>query len=273
MKRKFNQELIVKAIQEVLPPNRDVIALHEPFFNGNEWRYVQECLNSGWVSYAGPYVDIFEKQLALYTGVKHVVAVVNGTAALHICLRGIGVTEGDEVLVPALTFVATANAVTYCGAIPHFVDSEERTLGMNPYKLADYLGEIGDVRAEGCFNKKSGRRIKAVVPVHTFGHPVDMEPLLEVCRRFKLELVEDAAESLGSYYRGRHTGTWGRASTLSFNGNKIITTGGGGAVMTSDESLARLTKHLAMQAKLPHKWSFNHDGVGYNYRMPSETFA
>jgi len=269
MKRKFNQELIVKAIQEVLPPNRDVIALHEPFFNGNEWRYVQECLNSGWVSYAGPYVDIFEKQLALYTGVKHVVAVVNGTAALHICLRGVGVTEGDEVLVPALTFVATANAVTYCGAIPHFVDSEERTLGMNPYKLADYLGEIGDVRAEGCFNKKSGRRIKAVVPVHTFGHPVDMEPLLEVCRRFKLELVEDAAESLGSYYRGRHTGTWGRASTLSFNGNKIITTGGGGAVMTSDESLARLTKHLAMQAKLPHKWSFNHDGVGYNYRMPS----
>lgn len=268
MKKIFDTNTIIKAIQSVLPPEQKAIALHEPLFKGNEWDYVKKCLDSGWVSSAGKHVSHFEKQLAEYTGVKHVIAVVNGTAALHTCLQLAGVTAGDEVFVPALTFIATANAVSYCGAVPHFVDSEERTLGLDPFKLGDYLEEISELRTEGCFNKKSNRRIKAVVPMHTFGHPVDLDPLLEVCRRFNLELVEDAAESLGSLYKGYHTGRWGLLSVLSFNGNKIITTGGGGAILTNESSLAVLAKHLTTQAKMPHPWSFNHDLVGYNYRMP-----
>jgi perosamine synthetase len=269
MKREFNLQGIIKTLQKVLPSNKDFIALHQPLFNGNEWAYVKECLDTGWVSSAGQYVEHFEKQLADYCGVKYAVAVVNGTAALHICLQIVGVSAGDEVLIPALTFIATANAVSYCGAVPHLVDSEERTLGLDPYKLADYLDEISELRFGECFNKKTGRRIKAVVPMHTFGHPVDMDPLVEVCRRSKLELIEDAAESLGSYYKGLHTGNWGRVSVLSFNGNKIVTTGGGGAIVTNDELLARLARHLTTQAKLPHQWAFHHDMVGYNYRMPN----
>jgi perosamine synthetase len=180
-----------------------------------------------------------------------------------------GVTAGDEVLIPALTFVATANAVTYCGAIPHFIDSEERTLGIDPHKLDAYLEEIAELRPEGCFNRQTCRRIKAVVPMHTFGHPVDLDPLLETCQRFRLELIEDAAESLGSFYKGRHTGQWGRLAALSFNGNKTITTGGGGAILTNDEDLGRLAKHITTTAKTPHRWEFNHDMIGYNYRMPN----
>jgi perosamine synthetase len=221
------------------------------------------------VSSVGKFVDRFEMQLAEFTGVKRAVAVVNGTAALHICLKLVGVEKEDEVLLPALTFVATANAVTYCGAIPHFVDSEEKTLGLDPHKLFAYLEEIADVRPEGCFNKVSGRRIKAVVPMHTFGHPVDLDPLVELCERFKLELVEDAAESLGSYYKGKHTGNWGRVSAMSFNGNKVVTTGGGGAILTNDESLAKMAKHITTTAKVPHQWAFYHDQIGYNYRLPN----
>ncbi|PKM77862.1 MAG: aminotransferase DegT [Firmicutes bacterium HGW-Firmicutes-15] len=269
MKREFSINTIIQTLQEVLPKDREFIALHEPLFKGNEWTYVKDCLDTGWVSSIGQYVDRFEQQLADYTGAKYAVAVVNGTAALHICLQMAGVAAGDEVIMPALTFVATANAVCYCGAIPHFVDSEARSLGLDPYKLADYLDDISELRLKGCFNKKTGRRIKAVVPMHTFGHPVDMEPLVEVCRKFRLELIEDAAESLGSYYKGIHTGNWGRLSVLSFNGNKIVTTGGGGAILTNYESLARLVKHLCTQAKLLHPWSLNHDMVGYNYRMPN----
>ena len=269
MKREFSLQEIVNTLIKVLPKDKDFIALHEPLFNGNEWIYVKDCLDTGWVSSVGQYVERFEQQLADYTGVKYAVAVVNGTAALHICLQMAGVSAGDEVIVPALTFVATANAVSYCGAIPHFVDSEARSLGLDPYKLVSYLDEISELRPEGCFNKKTGRRIKAVVPMHTFGHPVDMDPLVEICCKQRLELIEDAAESLGSYYKGVHTGKWGRLSVLSFNGNKIVTTGGGGAILTNDESLARLAKHLSTQAKPPHPWSFNHDRVGYNYRMPN----
>ncbi|MCL4440761.1 MAG: LegC family aminotransferase [Firmicutes bacterium] len=268
MKKEFAINKIIQTIQSVLPKEQKSIALHEPLIKGKEWNYVQKCLDSGWVSSAGKHVDLFEKQLVEYTGIKHAIAVVNGTAALHTCLRLAGVTAGNEVLVPALTFVATANAVSYCGAIPHFVDSEERTLGLDPFHLGAYLAAIAELRTEGCFNKQSGRRIKAVVPVHTFGHPVDLDPLLEVCQRFSLVLVEDAAESLGSLYRGKHTGSWGRLSVLSFNGNKIITTGGGGAILTNEASLAVLARHLTTQAKLPHPWLFNHDLVGYNYRMP-----
>jgi len=269
MKNRLDISAIVRAMQSVLPTDKPCIGLHEPYFGGNEWLYLKECLDTGWVSSAGQFVDQFEQQLSEHTGASYAVAVVNGTAALHICLKLAGVSQGDEVLVPALTFVATANAVVYCGAIPHFVDSEEKTLGLDPYKSSSYLNEIANVQPEGCFNKQTGRRIKAVVPMHTFGHPVDLDPLVELCERFKLVLIEDAAESLGSYYKGRHTGSLGLLSAVSFNGNKVITTGGGGAVLTNDESLAKLAKHITTTAKNPHRWAFVHDQTGYNYRMPN----
>jgi len=265
----FNQAAIIKALNTVLPAGGGPVSLHEPSFGGNEWKYVKECLDTGWVSSVGKFVDRFEQELAGYTGVKRAIAVVNGTAALHVCLKLVGVEQGDEVLIPTLTFIATANAVSYCGAIPHFVDSDEATLGLDPQKLDLYLEEITEVRPTGCFNKRTGRRIKAVLPMNTFGHPVDLDPLVEVCRRYQLELVEDAAESLGSYYKGRHTGNWGKVSALSFNGNKVITTGGGGAILTNDEQLGRMAKHLTTTARVPHKWSFIHDQIGFNYRLPN----
>ncbi|WP_019123262.1 LegC family aminotransferase [Brevibacillus massiliensis] len=269
MNKSIDLQCIVETLQSVLPKDQEFIALHEPRFSGNEWAYVKECLDTGWVSSVGKYVNRFEEMLQEYTGVRHAVAVVNGTAALHMCLQLAGVEEGDEVLVPTLTFIATANAVHYCGATPHFVDIETRTLGLDPYKLGDYLREITEIRDNACFNKITGKRLKAVVPMHTFGHPVDLDPLVEVCNRFKLELIEDAAESLGSFYKGRHTGHWGKLSALSFNGNKVVTTGGGGAILTNDSSLAKLAKHLTTTAKVPHRWAFNHDRVGYNYRLPN----
>jgi perosamine synthetase len=257
------------ALKTVLHHQNGLIALHEPHFGGNEWAYVKECIDTGWVSSAGKFVDKFESMLAEYTGVKRAIAVVNGSAALHIALKLVGVIPGDEVLVPALTFVATANAVCYCGAIPHFVDSEEKTLGLDPYKLAAYLETISELRGDGSFNKQTGRRIRAVVPMHTFGHPVDLDPLMEVCKKFHLEMVEDAAESLGSLYKNKHTGHWGRLSALSFNGNKPVTTGGGGAIITNDEKMGKLAKHLTTTAKVPHRWAFYHDQTGYNYRLPN----
>lgn len=269
MKDALDLDNLVNIIKREAIRNQIPVALHEPCFAGNEWTYLKECLDTGWVSSAGKYVDRFEQALAEYTGSKYAVAVVNGTAALHVCLNLAGVVPGDEVLVPALTFVATANAVIYRGAVPHFVDSEEKTLGLDSRSLAEYLKDITIVKKEGCFNRKTGRWIKAVVPMHTYGHPVDMDPLLELSERFKLILIEDAAESLGSLYKGRHTGTFGLVSAVSFNGNKIITTGGGGAILTSDQNLANLAKHLTTTAKLPHKWAFVHDLPGYNYRMPN----
>ena len=269
MKTKFSIESVLTALQSVLPSGEDFIALHEPSFNGNEWTYVKECLDTGWVSSVGKFVDRFEEELAAYTGVKRAIAVVNGTAALHVCLILVGVKPGDEVLVPALTFVATANAVSYCGAVPHFIDSEERTLGVDPHKLEAYLKNIAEVRTDGCYNRLTSRCIRAAVPMHTFGHPVDLDPMLEVCKNFKIELIEDAAESLGSFYKGRHTGQWGRLSALSFNGNKTITTGGGGAILTNDEMLGCLAKRITTTAKVPHRWKFDHDMIGYNYRLPN----
>ena len=245
------------------------IALHEPCFSGNEWAYVKDCLDTGWVSSVGKYVDKFEEMLCEFTGVKRAVAVVNGTAALHMCLKLVGVAPGDEVLIPALTFVATANAVAYCGAIPHFVDSDERTLGLDPTKLLKYLSDNAEVRADECINRRTGHRIKALMPMHTFGHPVDLDPLVAICRKYKLELIEDAAESLGSFYKGQHTGNLGKASALSFNGNKTITTGGGGAILTNDEKLGQLAKHLTTTARIPHQWKIQHDQIGYNYRLPN----
>jgi perosamine synthetase len=261
---------IIKAIKTVIPQDqKGPVALHEPCFNGNEWLYVKDCIDSTYVSYVGQYVDKFEAMIAEFTGVRKAVAVVNGTAALQIALMISGVKPGDEVLVPALTFVATANAVVHCGAIPHFVDSEEKTLGLDPHKLKDYLRDICHVSSDGCTNKHTGRKIKTIIPVHVFGHPVDLDPLMEACEEYKLEMIEDAAESLGSYYQGKHTGNWGKLSILSFNGNKTITTGGGGAIITNDEALAKLAKHLTSTAKIPHRWEYRHDYIGYNYRLPN----
>lgn len=258
---------VVDAIRSVVG---DVpAALHEPRFHGNEWGYLKECLDSTFVSSVGSYVDRFESELASFTGARHAVAVVNGTAALHLSLLLAGVGPGDEVLVPALTFVATANAVTYCGAVAHFADVEERTLGIDPFALREYLYASTEARAGQCVNRVTGRVIRALVPMHTFGHPADMEGLLAVAHDFNLALVEDAAESLGSYYQGRHTGTIGVLGTLSFNGNKTITTGGGGAILTNDPDLADRAKHLSTTAKRSHGWSVDHDEVGYNYRLPN----
>jgi len=243
--------------------------LHEPTFSGNEWIYLKECLDSTFVSSVGKYVDRFELDLASFTGARHVVAVVNGTAALHIALKLAGVSPGEEVLIPALTFVATANAVSYCGATPHFVDSEESTFGVDALKLREYLGCSTEQRGGYCINRSTGRIIRAIVPMHTFGHPADIDGLIAVAHDFNLALVEDAAESLGSYYHGQHTGTFGLMGTLSFNGNKIITTGGGGAILTNDSELARHAKHLTTTAKLPHAWEYRHNEIGYNYRMPN----
>lgn len=245
------------------------VVLHEPTFQGNEWSYLKECLDSTFVSSVGKFVDHFESELAAFTGSKHAVAVVNGTAALHIALKIAGVLAGDEVLLPTLTFIATANAVEYCGAVPHFVDSEISTLGIDTAKLRDYL--LGKTQQTGglCVNKATGKVIRALVPMHTFGHPSDMEGILAIAKDFNIAIVEDAAESLGSYYHGQHTGTFGLLGTLSFNGNKTITTGGGGAILTNDEGLAKYAKHLTTTAKLPHQWEYRHDEIGYNYRMPN----
>ncbi len=260
---------IEEAIRTAIGPQEDFVALHEPVFEGNEWEYVKECIDTGWVSPVGSYVDQFEEKIAEYTGVKRVVAVNNGTAALQVSLRLVGVEEEDEVLIPALTFVATANAASYLGAVPHFVDSEWKTLGMNPEKLGNYLDDIAEVRSGECYNTETDRRIRAVVPMHAFGHPVDLDPLEAVCDQYNLEMVEDAAESLGSFYKEEHTGRRGRCSALSFNGNKTITTGGGGAILTDDEALADRAKHLTKVAKEDHRWEYNHDTVGYNYRLPN----
>lgn len=268
--QQFSIDDILGALQSVLPSeDAPFIPLHEPSFHGNEWAYVKECLDTGWVSSVGKFVDRFEEELAAYTGVKRAVAVVNGTAALHVCLLLAGVKAGDEILMPALTFIATANAASYCGAVPHFIDVEERTLGIDPARLATYLEKIGEKHDSVCINRTTGRRIAALVPMHTFGHPVDLDPLLAVCQNFSIPLIEDAAESLGSYYKGRHTGQWGMLSALSFNGNKTITTGGGGAILTNDEDLGRLAKHITTTAKIPHRWEFHHDMIGFNYRMPN----
>ena len=262
------QELLV-ALRKVLPDTTKTYPLHEPAFHGNEWKYVKECLDSTFVSSVGKFVDRFEADLASYTGAKHSVAVVNGTAALHIALKLAGVATGEEVLVPSLTFVATANAVTYCGATPHFVDSEERTLGVDAGKLRDYLNSRTEQRGGHCINRATWRVIRALVPMHTFGHPVDVDGLLAIAQDFNITLIEDTAESLGSYYHGQHAGTFGLMGTLSFNGNKTITTGGGGAILTNDTALAKRAKHLSTTAKLPHDWEYQHDEIGYNYRLPN----
>lgn len=262
-------QVLLQGLREVLGTPAQMIALHEPEITGNEWSLVKDCLDSTFVSSVGKYVDQFEAMLAEYTGAKHAVAVVNGTAALHIALKLAGVQPEEEVLVPALSFVATANAVAHCGAVPHFVDSNLNTMGMDPNALSEYLITATEPTPQGLRNCHTGRRIAAILPMHTYGHPVDMVPLMEIANRYGLPVVEDAAESLGSTYQGQHTGTLGKLGTLSFNGNKILTTGGGGAILTDDDELARHAKHLTTTAKRPHRWEFFHDEVAWNYRLPN----
>ena len=263
-----------KISQQVLEAVRSVVGptgapLHEPSFSGDEVRYLEECIDSTFVSSVGPFVDRFESELRDVTGADHVVATTSGTAALQVALRSAGVGPGDEVLVPALTFVATANAVSYLGAVPHFVDCEERTLGLDSVALREHLETAVEIRDGRCVNRENGRVIRAMIPVHTFGHPAAIDDLLEVAVDFPMDIVEDATESLGSTRRGRHTGTIGRAGTLSFNGNKIITTGGGGAILTDDPELASKARHLTTTAKVAHSWEYLHDEIGYNYRLPN----
>ncbi|MGB9331936.1 MAG: LegC family aminotransferase [Steroidobacteraceae bacterium] len=257
------------SVLEAVLPRGGSRALHEPEFAGNEWVYTKECIDSGWVSSVGKFVDEFESRLVQFTGSRHAVAVVNGTAALQVAVRLAGVQSAEEVIVPALTFVATANAVVHCGAIPHFVDSEESSLGIDAEALRSHLAHIAE-RTAGCWrNRITGRRLAAIVPMHALGHPADMPRILDVASAYALPVIEDAAESLGSTLGGQHTGTFGLAGTLSFNGNKIVTTGGGGAILTNDAELARHAKHLTTTAKRPHAWEFFHDEVGFNYRLPN----
>jgi perosamine synthetase len=260
---------ILDATRAVLENAPRPVLLHGPDLRGRAGEYVKECIDTAWVSSAGAYVDRFERELAATTGTKRAVAVVNGTAALHIALKLVGVEAGDEVLIPSLTFVATANAVSYCGGTPHFVDVEPATLGLDPASLGQRLAVIGEKDNGRLVNRETGRRLAAVVPMHTLGHPVDLAGLMKISEHWGLPIVEDAAESLGSYYHDQHTGTFGRLGILSFNGNKIVTTGGGGAILTDDDELADRAKHLTTTAKVPHRWEFIHDETGYNYRMPN----
>jgi perosamine synthetase len=262
-------QAVVAKVREVLGESGQPVALHEPEFAGREWDYVKECLDTGWVSSAGSFVDRFERDIAAFTGCRQAVATSNGTSALHLCLLVAGVQTGDEVLMPTLTFIATANAVSYIGAVPHLIDSEDTSLGVDAVKLDAYLRKEAELTDGICVNRRTGARIRSLVVMHVFGHPADLDALVDVARRWNIVLVEDAAESLGSYYHGRHTGNFGLVSALSFNGNKIVTTGGGGAVLTNDPELGRRAKHLSTTARTPHRWSFLHDEVGYNYRMPN----
>ncbi len=247
----------------------EFVPLHSPVFRGNEKKYLNECIDSTFVSSVGKFVDRFEEMMADYTGSTKAVVCVNGTNALHMAMMLVGVERDDEVITQALSFIATCNAISYIGAHPVFLDVDKDTMGLSPFAVEKWLNENAFIKNDQCFNKNTKKRIKACVPMHTFGHPVHLDELVDVCGRYHLELVEDAAESLGSFYKGKHTGTFGKIGAISFNGNKTITTGGGGMLLFKDEELARKAKHITTQAKVPHRWEFVHDEIGYNYRMPN----
>lgn len=247
----------------------EMVPLHAPLFIGNEKKYLNECIDTTFVSSVGKFVDRFEEEMAAYTGAKKAVVCVSGTNALHMAMMLVGVERDDEVLTQALTFIATCNAISYIGAHPVFIDVDLDTLGLSPKAVKVWLEKNAELKNGVCYNKKTGRRIKACIPMHTFGHPVKIDELVQICNEWHLELVEDAAESIGSLYKGQHTGTFGKVGAISFNGNKTITTGGGGMLLFQDEELGKLAKHLTTQAKVPHRWAFVHDHIGYNYRMPN----
>ncbi len=256
-------------VREIYGTN-DFIPLHEPRFSGNEKKYLMDTIDSTFVSSVGKYVDDFELAVAEYTGANYAIATVNGTAALHTALILAGVQNNDEVITQSLTFVATCNAIRYCNAEPVFVDVSKETLGLSAESMSAFLEENCEVRNDGyCWNKRSNKTVRACIPMHTFGFPVELDAISQLCHRYNITLIEDAAESLGSVYKGQHTGTVGKISAISFNGNKIITTGGGGMLLTNDKTLAEKAKHITTTAKVMHKWSFEHDEVGFNYRLPN----
>ena len=261
-------ENVINFIQETYQ-TKNFIPLHEPKFDGNEKKYLNECIDSTFVSSVGKFVDEFEEKIADYTGAKYAVATSNGTSALHTSLLLANVDQNNEVITQPLTFVATCNAISYCGAQPIFLDVDKDTMGLSPSALKYFLENHTTVKSQQCINNKTGKVIKACVPMHTFGHPCRIDEIKEICDNHHLFLIEDAAESVGSKYKGRHAGTFGQVGVMSFNGNKIITAGGGGCIVTNDKTLAKKAKHLTTTAKVQHKWDFNHDMVGYNYRMPN----
>ncbi len=256
-----------------LYPDRDFIPLHEPHFGGNEKKYLEDCIDSTFVSSVGKYVDRFEEMIREFTGAKRAVATVNGTAALHIALLLAGVRRNDLVITQPLTFIATCNAISYCGAEPVFIDIDKQTLGLSADALEAWLAANSVLEGESCYHIGSRQRLAACVPMHTFGHPCQIDRIVEICERYYIPVVEDSAESIGSYYKGRHTGTFGKLGIFSFNGNKTITTGGGGMILTDDRELGKLAKHITTTAKNPHPWEFVHDMVGYNYRLPNVNAA
>ena len=260
---------VADIIRRVIGGSDEFVALHEPEFSSSSWTMIKDCLDSGWVSSVGKYVDKFEKELATACSTRHAVAVVNGTAALQVALIVCGVCADDEVIIPTLSFVATANAVVHAGAVPHFVDSDAHNFGISVVSLQNHLRYIVERRGKLVYNRETGRRISAIVPMHAFGHPVNMDPLIVLANEYGLPVIEDAAEALGSTYKGRACGSMGQIGIFSFNGNKILTTGGGGALVTNDAELAKRARHLTTTAKVPHRWAFEHDEVAFNYRMPN----
>lgn len=260
---------IISFVRHTFREPEAFIPLHAPFFGGNEKTYLSDTIDSTFVSSVGAFVNRFEEMMAAFTGAGFAVATTNGTSALHLALAAAGVRSGDEVITQPLSFVATANAVSYCSATPVFIDVDRDTMGMSPEALKDFLKKNTQLKNGICVNRHTGRKIAACVPMHTYGFPCRIDEIAIVCHEYNIPLVEDCAESLGSFYKGKHTGNFGMMGTFSFNGNKIITCGGGGAVITSDEVLAKRLKHLSTTAKLPHSWAFSHDETGFNYRMPN----
>jgi len=267
--QKLNMHSTIQYIRDLYNQQEAFIPLHEPRFFGNEKKYLNECIDSTFVSSVGKFVDQFEEDVAKFTGAKYAVATANGTAALHISLILAGVTLDDEVITQPLTFIATPNAISYIGAHPVFVDVDKQTLGLSPEKLEHFLSENTEMVKGECVNKTTKRKIKAVVPMHTFGLPAKIDEIITICNGYNIAVVEDAAESLGSYYKKQHTGTFGLLGSLSFNGNKTITTGGGGMIITNNQELAIKAKHITTTAKIPHPWDFDHDMIGFNYRLPN----
>mgnify|MGYP000639797839 CR=1 FL=1 len=259
----------ISHIRQIYKVETAFLPLHEPRFIGNEKKYLLDAIDSTFVSSVGKYVDQFEAMMCEITGAKHAIATVNGTNSLHLSLLLADVVAGDEVITQPLTFIATANAISYSHATPHFVDVDKDTMGLSPSLLDTYLSEISEMKNGFCFNINTGKRIKACIPMHTFGNPLRIDELVEVCNKYNIAVIEDAAESLGSTYKTKHTGTFGLLGVFSFNGNKTVTAGGGGCIITNNEELAKKAKHLSTQAKIPHKWEYDHDHIGYNYRMPN----
>jgi len=259
-------EDVIGALRTIAPPPAP---LHEPRFGEAEIENVTSCLRDGWVSYHGKFVTQFETDIAAFCDAKHAISTANGTSALHAIIHMMGIGHGDEVLAPSLTFIASINAIAYTGATPHFIDVEEASLGVDAAKLSRYLHEIAEKRPDGLYNKETGRRIAAVMCMHAFGHPSDLDALVGISEEFGIPLIEDAAEALGSYYKGRHVGNHGHMSALSFNANKVITTGGGGAILCNDDALAARVRHVTTTARIPHPYEFTHDEIAFNYRMPN----